>query len=150
MAVQNNDVLQFYEGGQKLDKTEERLHEMAIKHEASKRVQIAEQVQPTAWHSTLFYGLKLNHPHNIALVQPLSFVLRRVLFALLITNSTGESALFSAGVLQLTCLFMLAMVCSEVPWVDSLSNQQHFVNEVIIYLICACLMILSGVVTSME
>lgn len=107
-------------------------------------------MRATAWHSTLFYGLKLNHPHNVAIVHPLSFVLRRVLFALLITSSTAESALFSATLLLLTCLFMMAIVCSEAPWVDSLINQQHFVNEVVLYVICACLMVFSGVITSTE
>ena len=48
------------------------------------RNKIAERVQVSNFYRTLFYGLKWNHEHNVAMVNPLAFVLRRVLYALVI------------------------------------------------------------------
>lgn len=45
---------------------------------------LADSVQSSRAYSTLFYGLKKNQPHNMAVLHPLVFVLRRVLYAAVI------------------------------------------------------------------
>ena len=35
-------------------------------------------------YKTVFYGLRKNHPHNAALVHPMTFLLRRIAYAAII------------------------------------------------------------------
>ena len=107
-----------------------------------------EQVQISLWYQTLFYGLKVNHPHNVAVVHPLSFLLRRIVYSLVIVCSSRGSAFFSSLVMLLIAMFMIAMVASEAPWVQPLINRQHLVNEIVYYVLCVCLVCFSGMLTS--
>lgn len=50
----------------------------------------------------------------------------------------------------MTCLFMMALVTLEAPWIDRRINLQHFVNEAVFYLFCCGLVCFSGVITSVE
>ena len=98
------------------------------------------------FYKTLFYGLKKNHPHNVAIVHPLLFLLRRIIYAIVIVLTTEENALFGAIALLLTCLFMITLVVLEAQWQDTLINRQHFVNEVFFYIFCATLMLFCGII----
>ena len=100
----------------------QRLDHTKFSEEAAIRLRLEGQVKVSLWYKTLFSGLTHNHPHNIAVVHPLAFVLRRVLYAVLITTAQQESVLFCTLALQFTCLFMMAMVWSEIPWDDALIN----------------------------
>ena len=83
----------------------------------------------------------------MAVVHPLAFILRRVLFSFVIVLMVGDKVLFGTILLLLTCLFMLCFVAAEAQWEDNLINVQHFVNEVVLYVIFASLMCFSGVLT---
>ena len=67
---------------------------------------------------TLYLGLKMNHPRHVALVHPLAFLTRRILFAAIIIFMVNISLYNVIGVflLLLTCLFMLGFVLSEWQW----------------------------------
>ena len=68
--------------------SEKNEHKRKIKLEAERRVQLQSQVQLSNSYKTLFYGLKKNDPHNVAIVQPLSFMLRRIIYAMVIVLTT--------------------------------------------------------------
>lgn len=93
-----------------------------IKAEAQLRVEMQEKVQPRLAYRTLFYGLKKNHAHNMAIVHPLAFLLRRVFYALIVVFLVEGAALFGAFLLLATCLVMLTFILVESPWVDQLIN----------------------------
>jgi cobalamin biosynthesis protein CobD/CbiB len=97
-------------------------------------------------YKTLFYGLKKNHHHNVAIVHPLSFLLRRIIYATVITFTTEDNAFFGALILLLTCIFMMTLVVLEAQWQESLINRQHFVNEVFFYILCSALMLFCGII----
>lgn len=97
-------------------------------------------------YKTLFYGLKKNQHHNVAIVHPLSFLLRRIIYAIIITLTTEANAFFGALILMLTCLFMMTLVVLEAQWQDNLINGQHLVNEVCFYILCAILMLYCGII----
>ena len=42
----------------------------------------AELVQKQPRFKTIYYGLKLNHPRNVALIHPLMYTTRRIIYAL--------------------------------------------------------------------
>ena len=84
-----------------------------IKLESARRVKLSEQVTLRQSYKTLFYGLKKNHPHNVAIVHPLLFLLRRIIYAIVIVLTTEENAFFGAMALLLTCLFMITLVVLE-------------------------------------
>jgi len=64
---------------------------------------------------TLYYGLKMNHPHYVALVHPVVFLLRRILFATIIVFMVNFMVYNILGVflLMLTCFLMLGYVLCE-------------------------------------
>ena len=79
-------------------------------------------------------------------MHPLSFLLRRIIYAIIITLTTEANAFFGALILLLTCLFMMTLVVLEVQWQDNLINGQHLVNEVCFYILCAILMLYCGII----
>ena len=111
------------------------------------RIKLAERVEISNFYRTLFYGLKWNHEHNVALVQPLAFVLRRILYALVIVFMVEQNVIFGALIMLITCLIMLVFVVQEAPWEDRFVNWQHFFNEIVFYFVCVGLMSFSGVLT---
>ena len=70
---------------------------------------------------TLYYGLKVNHPRHVATVHPLSFLIRRIVFAAVIVLMARASFI---GVFLLigTCIFMLGYALNEFQWQDSIIN----------------------------
>ena len=85
-------------------------------------------------YKTLFYGLKKNHPRNVAVVYPMMFLLRRVIYVIVILFLT-QVPFLAIIILMLTCLVMLSFVFTEAQWEDSIINQQHVINEIAFYLI---------------
>ena len=75
-------------------------------------------------YRTLFYGLKKNHPHNVAVAHPLSFLLRRVLYSLVIVFMAASklSVLYGCMLLLLTCVWMLVLILMEGQWEESMIN----------------------------
>ena len=114
------------------------------------RIWLQGEVQQSHAYKTLFYGLKKNHPHNMAIVHPLAFVLRRVLYAAVVLFFVEEAAFFGALLLLMTCFVMMVFVALETQWEDQLINSQHMMNEVFFYLLCISLLLFSGVVHESE
>ena len=119
-----------------------------MKDEAKLRVALTEHAHMAAAYKTLFYGLKKNHPHNMAIVHPLAFLVRRVIYAFVIINFLKEVAMFGALILLATCLVMMAFVMAEAQWEDKMINGQHLANEAFFYLLCISLVLFSGVTTN--
>lgn len=57
---------------------------MKSRKEARLRLQLEDLVDVNPRYETLFTGLKLNQPRNSAVVQPFTFIVRRILYAALI------------------------------------------------------------------
>ena len=85
-------------------------------------------------YRTLFYGLKLNHPNRAAIVYPLVFLIRRIIYSTLVIF-LAELPIVGAYILCTICLMMIAYVIVEKQWEDSLIAKQHIANEIALYLI---------------
>lgn len=75
-------------------------------------MRLAETVRRPERYRTLFYGLKRNHPRNVAIVHPLMFLLRRIIFALMIVYM-DKIAVWSTFIFMFMTLTMLAYALSE-------------------------------------
>ena len=80
-----------------------------MRPEARMRLALEDEVELSAYYKTLFLGLKLNHPHNVAIMHPLFFLLRRVLYALIIVFLV-DYPFFATTFLLLSCFAMLCFV----------------------------------------
>ena len=152
------DEQQNFEGGE-IDQEKEKItvelgstkSEPAVTLHARRRIELQEKVTIPKSYSTLFFGLKLNHPHNVAVAHPLAFVLRRILYAVVIVFMVSEAAVFfGIFLLQLTCLAMGVLIFAERQWEDPLIGIQHAVNEAVFYVVLTALMCFSGVVTGVD
>ena len=88
-------------------------------------MRLEEAVRPPVNYKTLFYGLKRNHPHNVAVIHPLAYVIRRILYSIVIVFMAKEetsAALWGVLLLAFTCVLMAALVAVESEWEDSLIN----------------------------
>lgn len=83
----------------------------------------------------------------MALVHPLAFLLRRVLYAFVILFFVKTAAFYGVLLLLLTCLMMMGFILVEVHWEEQLINSQHLVNECFFYILCISLLLFSGVIT---
>ena len=84
----------------------------AIKDLAKTNVEIADSVQKPARIRTLYYGLKVNTERNVAVVHPLMFLIRRVIYALVIVFM-DEIPLWGVLIFMTCTLIMLAYALSE-------------------------------------
>lgn len=90
--------------------------------EARARLDLQDQAKVSHWYKTLLYGLRHNHSYKIAVLHPLAFLLRRILYATVIVFSSEENIFWGAFAMLLTCLFMMALVWSKTPWQDAYIN----------------------------
>ena len=90
---------------------------------ARKRINLAEkEVAVAARYNTLFHGLRKNTERDAAVLHLLSFVLRRVIFAVLIVGLA--SLLLTSTIVFLVMTFaVLAIACHEQQWEHWLINQ---------------------------
>ena len=79
---------------------------------ALERLSVEATVKVSERYQTLFLGLKLNHERNVAVVHPLMFLVRRVVYALVIV-CMGEVMVAGVLIVMLSCLAMLAYALSE-------------------------------------
>ena len=94
---------------------------MLIKEKVRINLDIEKTVNVPLRYKTLYNGLKLNHERNVAVVHPLAYLSRRLLLAIIVVfmGSVRHTGLF----LFIGCtLAMLAYVCIEHQWTDSLIN----------------------------
>lgn len=107
--------------------------------EARIRLELESLVQVNPRYKTLFYGLKRNHPHSAAVVHPLLFMLRRLVYAAIAIFCLSVP-IVGVFILSLTCVIMLGYVLVEQQWEDQLIARQHIVNEVALYFILLLVM----------
>lgn len=119
-------------------------------NEARIRLKLIDEVKVSPGYKTLFYGLKWNHAHNVALFHPLLFILRRILYSFVIIFTVGANVMFGALLMLVSTLFMLTFVATEAQWKDKYVNWQHFANEAVFYVLCLGLMNFCGVLTENE
>lgn len=121
-----------------IERTEEEL-----KRDAYLRVLLSGQVRCNPRYQTLFYGLKKNDPRQISVFYPFIYLMRRVVYVVLILFM-AELPFISVVILLLWCLATLCLIWTEAQWEDVLINVQHAVNEIALYLILVQLSIFCG------
>ena len=90
---------------------------LALKKEAARRVALEDQVKLPLGYRTLFAGLKMNHPHHVALAHILIFTLRRVLYSVVIIYMAREGlVLWGIFLLMTTCVAMGVLLVMEAQW----------------------------------
>lgn len=91
-------------------------------------------MQVNDYYRTLFSGLKKNHQHSAAVVHPLMFLVRRIIYAAIVLFLLQIPSV-AAYLLCWICVGVVAYVIVEQPWEESLIARQHIVNEVALYLV---------------
>ena len=109
-------VQEIFEGG---ETTVDELPEAEIKAaaEAKLRLEIEDLIDPSPAYKTLFRGLKLGHPENVALVQPLLYMARRVFFAIAIVFMQNSGVTAVCLLLGLSTLSLCGLATLK-PWKD--------------------------------
>lgn len=87
----------------------------------------------------------MNHPRNVAIVHPLMFTVRRIVYALSIVLIAGLP-LLGVWLLLLGTLGMLAYTLLEWQWKDNVINWQHVFNETTTYIVCIFLLMFTNFV----
>ena len=116
------------------------------KREAHLRVKFAERMKAPQQYKTLFFGLKHNHERNVAVIHPLMFLMRRIIYALVIVFM-DDVMYYGVFIVMMSCLAMLAFALTEKQWNEPIINYQHIFNECTIYIICLLLLCFSNFVT---
>ena len=88
----------------------------------------------------------------MAIVHPLAFLLRRVLYSIVIVfmGQSEISMLLGIFILMFTCVFMIAMILIEAQWEDQMLNLQHLFNEIWFYVLCCFLVCFCGLITDVD
>jgi len=96
-------------------------------------------------YRTLFYGLRANEARASAVVHPLMFLTRRVIYAVVIV-CMDEIPVWGVFIVMACCLSMLAYALTEWQWNEKIINYQHLFDEMTIYVLCIFLLLYSGYV----
>ena len=80
--------------------------------EAKLRVNLEQAVEVNNRYRTLFYGLKRNHQNRAAIVYPLFFLIRRLIYSALVLF-LAEIPVVGAYILCTICLMMIAYIIVE-------------------------------------
>ena len=110
-----------------------------MKKRAEISVEMAMAVKEPARYKTLYYGLKRNHPRNVAVVHPLMFMARRIIFALMIVYM-DKVEIWNVLLFMACTLIMLAYTLSEHQWKSYVINYQHIFNECTLYIVSVLLL----------
>lgn len=110
-----------------------------MRAEAKLRIAFEEQARTNKRYKTVFLGLKLNAEHGSTVMQPIGFLLRRLIYASLIVFIPNEP--FISGLLLL-CLSTIALLFTivEKPWKDLNHHSMVIFNEVTLYAILLVIM----------
>ena len=87
--------------------------------EAKIRLELESLVKVSQRYKTLFLGLKLNHPHSAAIVHPLVFLLRRIIYSAIALFCLTVPVV-GAFILSFICVLMITYILVEQQWEDSL------------------------------
>ena len=110
-----------------------------LTHMAKLRMNQEYETKVSERYKTLFFGLRLNHPHNATVVHPMIFILRRITYAAIVLFMFNTS-MIGAYLLSVICIGVILFVIIEKPWKDSFIARQHIFNEIALYMIlCAAI-----------
>ena len=110
---------------------------MEFQKQANLRAKLEASTHVNPYYRTLYYGLRRNHEHGASTMYPLLFVLRRIVYSLVIVFMIdGNKPFFGTLILTLTCLVMQMFLAVETQWESRKLNTQEFVNESIFYTLC--------------
>ncbi len=116
-----------------------------MRHRAKILIELADSVREPERYKTLYYGLKRNHPRNVAVMHPLMFMMRRIIYALTIVFM-DEIPIWGVFIFMGYTLLMLGYVLSEHQWKDRVINSQHIFNECILYVLSVMMLLFSSYV----
>ena len=105
----------------KVSDEEKKRQQKLIKKKAKEIVAGTDLVKNPIRYKTLYYGLKINHARNVAIVHPLMFTLRRVIYAISIVL-IATLPLLGVWVMLAGTLVMLAYVLTEWQWKARIIN----------------------------
>ena len=109
------------------------------------------RVKVSPYYQTLYSGLRRNHEHGASSLYPLLYVLRRIVYAMVIVFLIEENMpLFGTLILTISSLMMLAFTAMESPWESSALNYQELVNEFIFYTLCVSLVCFADVLNDTD
>lgn len=131
----------------KVSDEEKKRQQKLIKKKAKEIVAGTDLVKNPIRYKTLYYGLKINHARNVAIVHPLMFTLRRVIYAFSIVL-IATLPLLGVWVMLAGTLVMLAYVLTEWQWKARIINLQHVFNEITTYLVCIYLLMFTNFVNA--
>lgn len=94
----------------------------AMRKEARYRLKFEDTVESNQKFKTLHYGLKPNHERNVAVIHPIMYLLRRIVYALVIVFMS-QVMFFGVIIVMFSCLGMLVYVLHEWQWKDRIINQ---------------------------
>ena len=117
-----------------------------IRESAREIVAGIDLVEKPIRYKTLYYGLKVNHARNVAVVHPLMYAVRRIIYAMTIVF-LPHLRLLGPWIMLVGTLAMLAYVLTEWQWRAMLINHQHILNEVVTYLVCVYLLLFTNFVS---
>ena len=114
LVVQTDAVLITQTQSNDREKTS-KIHLQRIREEAQLRLEIEGFVKVNCRYSTLYEGLKLNTARNSAISQPLAFMLRRFIYAVVIVFMQSAP---QVGILVMIAVstLMLNFTIFEQPW----------------------------------
>ena len=127
------------ENGEELDESIMQDYRLIAKLKAK----LGSQIELSSRYKTLFYGLKRNHPRNVALVHPFAFLLRRIIFVTSLLYFF-QQPVFSVLLFMSLTLSMLVYSVHEKQWETPAINRQNIANEAILYAIGALLFLCRG------
>lgn len=122
---------------------------MEIKRDANLIVQLEDHVELNQRYKTVFSGLKLNTAHNSAIVEPVIFMLRRLIYAALIVFMPHMPHIATLVLLGV-CFATLAFTIVEKPWSAPEINKLAITNEALLYLLIVLIMASPCLVTETE
>lgn len=89
-------------------------------------------VQTSPRYETIFSGLKLNTAHNSAVMEPLSFMIRRIIYAALIVFTPHLPQVATLALTSI-CVVMMVYSCNEKQWKEQSMQTLAVANEVFLY-----------------
>ena len=87
--------------------------------EAKIRIELESLVKVSDRYKTLFLGLKRNHPHSAAIIHPLVFLLRRIIYSAIALFCLSVPVI-GVFILSFICVLMIGFILVEQQWEDSL------------------------------
>ena len=115
-----------------------------MRSEAKLRLRLEDHVQVNPSYKTLFDGLKLNTEHNSAIVEPLAFLIRRIMYAVVIVFMPHLPQV-AVSTLLVMCLMGLAFSLTEKPWKDPEAQKLAIANEMFLYLVLVIVLSCSSI-----